>query len=85
MVMPVINLKLDGDGAWPDLKREDVIEAGGAIGMAPLAGGMSSGKTSVTLRIDLPDGRTVLAQTSLAALSVAIKAIWARYGDPGAT
>lgn len=60
-----------GDGAWEELKAK--AEAGqlihladaATIGIAHLAGGMSSGRASLTIRLDLPDGRTVLAETSL--------------------
>lgn len=34
--------------------------------VARLSGGMVSGKSSVGIRIDLPDGRVVIAETSLA-------------------
>ena len=63
--MPWLDIKLDGDKCWPDLqdgKRE--IIATENISVALLPGGMASGKASVAIRIDLPDGRTVIAQTS---------------------
>lgn len=47
-----------------------------------LAGGMMSGAPSVMLRLDLPDGRTVLAQTSLRLFLAAADMLRARYGDP---
>jgi hypothetical protein len=72
--MPSIDLKLDGDRCWPDL--EPLRDAGRLvelmgddappIGVARLAGGMVSGRSSVTLRLDLPDGRAVITETSLA-------------------
>lgn len=50
--------------------------------------GMRSGRTSVALRLDLPDGRTLIAETSLGLLLGAAKAFEARHGDqvepPGA-
>jgi hypothetical protein len=86
--MPAINLHLDGDACWPDLKGMSerladgrVIHLGNdspPIGMALLAGGMVSGKPSVTLRLDLPDGRVVLAETSLELLTSAVRAMHAR-------
>lgn len=83
MTMPRIDLNLDGDGAWPDLAgRTDVIHLTGPIGMAAVPAGMSSGRTSVALRLGLPDGRTVVAETSLRALAAAVRAMLARYPDP---
>jgi hypothetical protein len=81
----VINLILDGDGAWPDLaeRRGDMIHlAETAIGLTVLAGGMTSGRESVAFRFDLPDGRPVLAETSWQLLATAAQAIAARYGWP---
>lgn len=80
-----IDLKMDGDGAWPDLaaRRADVIHlAETTIGLASLAGGMASGRPSVALRIDLPDGRPVVVETSWRALATAVQALAARYGWP---
>lgn len=49
-------------------------EGGAKLSMAPLLGGMASGGTSVTIRIDLPDGTTILTETSLALLRTAVDA-----------
>jgi len=81
MSMPVIDLKLDGDAAWPDLPDREVLDCGARIGMAGLEAGMASGKTSVAVRVDLPDGRVAIVQTSLAALETAVRALVARYGS----
>jgi hypothetical protein len=79
--MPAIDLNLQGDGAWPDLlSNERVIECQGPIKMALLRGGMVSGRASVTIRLDLPDGRVVLTQTSLALLFNAVRALTAAPG-----
>jgi hypothetical protein len=89
--VPALNLFLDGDDCWPDLKplmaEGRVVHLGNGappIGLAVLPGGMASGAPSVMLRIDLPDGRAVLAETSLALLVTAARAAVARYGDPTA-
>jgi hypothetical protein len=74
--MPALNIVLDGDNCWPDLiqKRDQgqLIDLMGdqapPIGLALLAGGMASGKSSVTIRLDLPDGHTLITETSLALL-----------------
>jgi hypothetical protein len=80
----IINLKLDGDGAWPDLIDKGVIHLGDdtAIGLAVLAAGMTSGRPSVMFRFDLPDGGVVCAEASWRVLAVAAQAIAARYGWP---
>lgn len=78
--MPFLPLKIihDGDNCWPDLaekiERGEVIHlAGVGLELALLPGGMSSGAASVSLRIDLPDGRTVICETSLALLEGAVR------------
>jgi hypothetical protein len=83
--MPVLEIHLEGDGLWPELasKREQIIHLTNEarISIAALPKGMSSGKTSVTMRFDLPDGRIVLAETSFALLRTAVLAIQAKYGE----
>ena len=81
----IIDLNLEGDGAWPDLasRRDEIIHlADATIGVTALDGGMTSGRASVAFRFDLPDGRTVVAETSWRALATAAQAIAARYGWP---
>jgi hypothetical protein len=82
--MPTLNLFLDGDNCWPDLHTKELIHLGNdapPIGLAVLPGGMLSGRTSVSFRIDLPDGRVVIAETSFALLDTAVRTIKARYGE----
>jgi len=80
--MPSIDLRLDVDGCWADigLKRQAgllrISET--AIGLALLCDGMTSGRASVSLRVDLPDGQCALAQTSLRALAAAVRAMEVR-------
>lgn len=62
--MIALIIKLDGEGSWPDLEGKPLLQPARAIEVALLPGGMASGKASVAIRIDLPDGRTVIAQTS---------------------
>jgi hypothetical protein len=82
-VSSVIDLKLDGDGAWPDVDARTVVHlAETEIGMAVLAGGMMSGRESVAFRFRLPSGRDVIAETSWRALATAVQAIAARHGWP---
>lgn len=75
-------IKLDGDNAWPELADKEVIHLGQgapAIQVAVLNGGMASGRPSVAIRVDLPDGRHVIAETSARLFCSAGRAILARY------
>lgn len=57
---------LNGEGAWPELKDSPrVLEVIAPMQIARLPGGMKSGESSVCVRIDLPDGRVIIAQTSM--------------------
>lgn len=76
---PTLHIILDGDQCWPELVGRRVLDAGNEVYLAALPGGMSSGKTSITLRLTLSDGTTVLAQTSLALLNTATAAFNERY------
>jgi len=81
--MPSLNLVLR-EPAWPELAEPGakVHHTQQPIGVAALAGGMQSGKPSVALRIDLDDGSSVIAETSLALFLTAADALKAKYGDP---
>jgi hypothetical protein len=81
-----LELEPRGDGAWPDLEE---LKAQGKLvwteqpmRVVGLPGGMTSGKPSVAFRFDLPDGRTLVAETSLALLLTAVRALVVRHGDP---
>jgi hypothetical protein len=80
--MPMLNVNCDGDACWPDLRDDPGVIAlmgpdAPPIGLALLPGGVASGRASVAFRIALPDGRTVLTETSLALLDQAIKIFYA--------
>jgi hypothetical protein len=68
-----LQVLLDGDNCWPELKEKGFVE-GQFVGIARLRKGTISGKSTVTVRIELPDGQTVLAQTTLALLDNALPA-----------
>ena len=83
--MTMLRVILDGDGAFEDLKgKEDkVIYLTGAFTVSALEGGMKSGGPSVAIRIDLPDGRTVIQETSLKLWYTATRALKGKFGDLG--
>jgi len=64
---------MNGDNCWPDLKTKGFVE-GNWIGIARLPKGTTSGNSTVTIRVELPDGQTILAQTTLRLLSNAVRA-----------
>jgi hypothetical protein len=54
-----------GDGAFPELMDgRKVHHVTAPIGVGVLDGGMVSGNVSVALKLDLPDGSSVLVETS---------------------
>jgi hypothetical protein len=57
-----LDIKLDGDGAWPDMAGapEAKLEA-----VSRLRFGVTSGRSSVGFRLRMPDGRLVFAQTTM--------------------
>ena len=80
--MPALSIILNGDNAWPELKDKEIIHLANdapLIQVAVLDGGMTSGLPSVALRLDLPDGRVVVAETSARLFCAAALAILARY------
>ncbi len=73
-----------GDGVWRDLQGRQVIHLGNEappIQIAALDGGTVAGRPSVAIRLDLPDGRTVVAETSLALLVGAAELLLVHYGE----
>lgn len=71
--MPALSVITNGDNCWPDLKDKRLV-VGNWVGIARLPNGTAQGNATVTVRIELPDGRTVLAETTLALLSSAMRA-----------
>jgi hypothetical protein len=78
-----MNVILRGDAAWPDLdgKKLRVADPANSISVAVLDGGMSSGRPSVALRIDLLDGSTLIVETSARLFASAGRMISAKYPD----
>lgn len=76
--MPTLSIILDGDGAFPDLKDKEIIHITTPFAVCRLKSGMASGEDSVMIRIDLPDGRVVMAETSMALFQSAARAFIGR-------
>lgn len=79
-----MSIILDGDNAWPDLKDKPPIHLGNGappLQVAVLKGGMTSGRPSIAIRADLPDGRVLVAETTARLFVSAARAIEARYPD----
>jgi uncharacterized protein (UPF0371 family) len=67
-----------------DLAKKRFIHLGDAsppIEVVVVDGGIASGKPSVALRLELPDGRAIIAETSAALFCAAARVIMARYPD----
>ncbi len=84
--MPALSIFLDGPEAFtPIPSGATVHHVTKAMEVALLEGGMASGKPSVMLRLELPDGSVVIAETSLALFMMAADAFEARHPRPEAT
>jgi hypothetical protein len=71
--MTPLNIVLDGDNCWPELK-----EKGFTVAVARLPLSTNEGRSTVAFRVELPDGRTVIAEPTLRLIQAAVKAIEAR-------
>lgn len=76
-----LDVILDGDNCWPDLKERGFTE-GEFTAVAALPQGTVQGRPTVAVRVELPDGTVVLAETTLALFLTAADAMKARHGDP---
>lgn len=81
--MPYLKINLSGDGSWPDLKdcSPERMYLTDQAQLVTLDRGMESGRPSVALRIDCPDGRVVIYQTSVGQFQQAAAALRGKYGD----
>ena len=68
--------------AWPELadRRDDIID-GESVSVAVIDKGTQSGRPTVMIRVDLPDGKVVLVETTAHLFCAAGRAITARYPD----
>ncbi len=78
--MEGFTLHLAGDNAWPDL-QEKGFTAGEITSVAALEKGTALGLPAVMFRIELPDGKVVLAQTTLRLFLAAASSMRARFGE----
>lgn len=84
--MPAIYVIIEKEPSWPDLVEK--VRQGQVIHLsnetpweiATLGDGTVSGQPSICLRLDLPDGRTVVAETTLRAFQAANAALEGKYG-----
>jgi hypothetical protein len=81
----IMIVKLDGDNAFPELRDHKKLvhlsNDAPPMQIAVLDAGMSSGRPSVCMRLDLPDGTVVLAETSARLFCMTAKQIMAKYPD----
>lgn len=79
-----LTIIVDGDGGLADIPREKIVDATGLqFRIMAMPGGMAPSRAaSVAVAIEMPDGRTLFAQTSLALLLTAADAFKAKHGDP---
>lgn len=80
--MPQLHISTEGDNAWEDLKEhpELIIHTTDDWSVAALSQGMNSGRPSVAIRINLPDGTVVIAETSMRLFLGAARVFQGRYG-----
>jgi hypothetical protein len=72
--MPNLKVELYGDGCWPEL-AEKGHQTGELVAVALLEKGTAQGRPTVTFRIELPDGGTLLVETTWRLLDFAYGAI----------
>lgn len=77
----MIPMTINFDGKWDDLKDEAIHYADTPLKVIVLDKGMASGRPSVAFRIDLPDGTSVIAETSARLFCTAANAVTAKYPD----
>lgn len=80
VVMPLIFT--DGkEAVYPDLTEDQIIHTKGKIEVVCIDDGMGSGRPSVALRVDLPDGLVLISETSARLFCTAARAIMAKYPE----
>ncbi len=80
--MTVIKLILKGESAFSDLigRPKDIIHLKSPFTVAALASGMKSGHPSLAIRIDLPENKVLIQETSVAAWLAVARVLEVKYG-----
>lgn len=74
-----MDIKLDGDGCWPELNPDECLDLTDVEWkVALLQNGTVRGKPTVLLRVDVEGGRPILLQTTLALFLAAAEAFKGR-------
>ncbi len=83
--MPVIHIALNGDGALKEINPDKMIPIpeDGAWTIGVLEKGMKSGRDSIFIAFEMPDGQTIVAQTSAAAFFAASNTVLASLRNQG--
>jgi hypothetical protein len=79
-----MNIHLEGDGAWPQMHDRPLIHMANdapPIRVMVLDGGLTSGRPSVAIGVELPDGSNLVVETTARLFCAAAKAIMAKYPD----
>lgn len=79
MIILKIRPKVDETGGMPELIGRECVQLD-TLTITSLSGGVQSGRASVGLVFDLPDGRYVLAETSLRLFMLAARALRGAHG-----
>jgi hypothetical protein len=74
----VIHHKTD-PSLWPEIEGRGHVDAGVLAHVAILDEGMESGLPSVMLRLDMPDGTTIIAQQTARQIATLGRLIMAKY------
>lgn len=82
MIVLRVRPKVDERGGMPELDGRECVRLE-TLTITSLAGGMGSGAPSVGFVFDLPDGRYVIAETSLALFLAAAQALKGVHADDG--
>lgn len=82
--MPMLHIHLEGDGALNAVAEgaTGIVHVQNDVHVTALPHGTTGGKPSVAFGFRLPDGRLVIAETTLALFLLAADALKARFGDP---
>lgn len=74
---------LEPEKNWDDLLEKEVIYFGNEappVKIVAMPEGMASGRTSISMRLDLPDGRVVILETALYELARVVHTLQTEFG-----